>query len=100
MPADSIAAATKNGNLGNVPLAVQAHGAPRWKMTARWVLRTIVYPKHRQMMPASEPAIPKVGPFPSGRVLLVTGCADQELPMRVRVQISQYTDRTVREETS
>jgi sugar lactone lactonase YvrE len=41
--------------------------------------------------------VPRAGP---NLVLLVRGCADQELPMRVRVQISQYTDRTVREETS
>ena len=33
-------------------------------------------------------------------VLLVRGCADQELPMTVRVQLSQHMDRTVREETS
>jgi hypothetical protein len=48
-------------------------------------------------------AIPKVGACPSGWAQsgsVVRGCADQELPMRVRVQISQYTDRTVREETS
>ena len=33
-------------------------------------------------------------------VLLVRGCADQELPMTVRVRLSQHMDRTVREETS
>jgi hypothetical protein len=104
MPADSIAAATtKNGTSARPAGSASTRRSPMENDSEMGDPDDCV-PKAssddariRARDPEGRPVSLGLGPI---WFCLSEQCADQELPMGVRVQISQYTDRTVREETS